>query len=81
YPLISIIETDISQQQPKPIKPNNFTFIKATVLKRIPFNCNTFDYIFQHHLFGAYTNRIGPQTLNALVRVLKPGGLIEVYQL
>ncbi|CAG8543971.1 14921_t:CDS:2 [Gigaspora margarita] len=80
YPLIQIIGIDISQQPPTYIKPDNFTFVKANVLEEIPFEENTFDYVFQRNLFGAFTEQNWPDVIDELVRVLKPGGFIELSE-
>ncbi|CAG8649429.1 16779_t:CDS:2, partial [Dentiscutata erythropus] len=80
YPLINIIGIDISQQQATQIKPKNFTFVKANVLDGIPFKDNTFDYIFQRNLMRAYTEQDWPRVVNELVRVLKPGGYLELME-
>ncbi|RIB09634.1 S-adenosyl-L-methionine-dependent methyltransferase [Gigaspora rosea] len=80
YPLIKIIGIDISQQPPTYIKPDNFTFIKANVLEELPFEESTFDYVFQRNLFGAFTEQNWPDVIDELVRVLKPGGFIELSE-
>ncbi|KAF0504391.1 S-adenosyl-L-methionine-dependent methyltransferase [Gigaspora margarita] len=80
YPMVDIIGIDISQQPPTHIKPDNFTFIKANALKGLPFKDNTFDYVFQRNLLGAFTEQNWSQVINELVRVLKPGGFIELME-
>ncbi|CAG8601828.1 17047_t:CDS:2 [Gigaspora rosea] len=80
YPLVNIIGIDISRQQATQIKPKNFTFFKANVLEGIPFNDNTFDYIFQRNLMRAYTEQDWPHVVNELVRILKPGGYLELME-
>ncbi|KAF0381982.1 S-adenosyl-L-methionine-dependent methyltransferase [Gigaspora margarita] len=80
YPLVNIIGIDISRQQATHIKPKNFTFFKANVLEGIPFNDNTFDYIFQRNLMRAYTEQDWPHVVNELVRILKPGGYLELME-
>ncbi|KAF0513463.1 S-adenosyl-L-methionine-dependent methyltransferase [Gigaspora margarita] len=52
YPLIKIYGLDISSNQAVSIKPKNFTFVKANVLEGLPFDNDTFDYVFQRHLLG-----------------------------
>ncbi|RIB28945.1 S-adenosyl-L-methionine-dependent methyltransferase [Gigaspora rosea] len=78
YPLINVFGLDISPNQAVTIKPKNFTFIKANVLEGIPFEDDTFDYVFQRYLLGGYTKEKWPDAINEIVRVLKPGGFLEV---
>ncbi|CAG8777769.1 1343_t:CDS:2, partial [Gigaspora rosea] len=80
YPLINVFGLDISPNQAVTIKPKNFTFIKANVLEGIPFEDDTFDYVFQRYLLGGYTKEKWPDAINEIVRVLKPGGFLEVME-
>ncbi|CAG8778867.1 17236_t:CDS:2, partial [Cetraspora pellucida] len=80
YPNANIVGLDITVQQPTQIKPSNFTFIKANVLDGLPFDDNTFDYVFQRYMFGGYPKEKWPFIINELVRVLKPGGYVELLE-
>ncbi|CAG8668632.1 9571_t:CDS:2, partial [Gigaspora rosea] len=80
YPLISVVGIDISPYQPTLIKPENFTFIKANVQERIPFEDNTFDFVFQRYLIGGHPKEKWPIVINEMVRVLKPGGYLELCE-
>ncbi|KAF0520751.1 S-adenosyl-L-methionine-dependent methyltransferase [Gigaspora margarita] len=80
YPLINVFGLDISPNQAVTIKPKNFTFIKANVLEGIPFEDDTFDYVFQRYLLGGYTKEKWPDAINEIVRVLKPGGFLEIME-
>ncbi|RIB23339.1 S-adenosyl-L-methionine-dependent methyltransferase [Gigaspora rosea] len=80
YPSVNIIGIDISEQPPAQIKPNNFNFVKANVLEGIPFENNTFDYVFQRNLMGAFSEQNWIDVINELVRILKPGGFIELME-
>ncbi|CAG8751915.1 19198_t:CDS:2, partial [Gigaspora margarita] len=71
YPTINVIGLDISQQLTKTM-PKNFTFVQANVLKGIPFENNTFDFVFQRFMAGGYTKENWPYVMNEIVRVLKP---------
>ncbi|CAG8828023.1 8367_t:CDS:2, partial [Cetraspora pellucida] len=77
YPLTEVVGIDISPYQPTHIKPKNFTFIKANVLEGLPFEDNTFDFVFQRYLIASYPKDKWPYIVNELVRVLKPGGFLE----
>ncbi|RIB06256.1 S-adenosyl-L-methionine-dependent methyltransferase [Gigaspora rosea] len=80
YPNVEVIGLDISSHQPEYIKPKNFSFVKANVFEGIPFEDNTFDFVFQRFLVFGYPEDKWPNVINELVRVLKPGGFIELCE-
>ncbi|CAG8707395.1 1559_t:CDS:2, partial [Cetraspora pellucida] len=80
YPLAKIIGLDISSHQPTTIKPKNFVFVKANAEERLPFDDNTFDFVFQRYLTFGLTRERWPHVVNELVRVLKPGGFLELCE-
>ncbi|CAG8746145.1 7506_t:CDS:2, partial [Dentiscutata erythropus] len=80
YPLAEVIGIDISPNQPTQIKPNNFEFIKANVQERLPFDDDTFDFVFQRLLILGHTSEKWPKVIDELVRVLKPGGFLELCE-
>ncbi|CAG8772121.1 7367_t:CDS:2, partial [Gigaspora margarita] len=80
YPNVEVIGLDISSHQPEYIKPKNFSFVKANVFEGIPFEDNTFDFVFQRFLVFGYPEDKWPHVINELVRVLKPGGFIELCE-
>ncbi|KAF0511297.1 S-adenosyl-L-methionine-dependent methyltransferase [Gigaspora margarita] len=80
YPSIEVVGLDISSHQPTYIKPKNFSFIKANVLEGIPFEDNTFDFVFQRYLVFGYPKEKWPFIMNEIVRVLKPGGFLELCE-
>ncbi|CAG8675276.1 10634_t:CDS:2, partial [Dentiscutata heterogama] len=80
YPLVEFVGLDISPLQSTQIKPKNFTFIKANVIEGIPFEDNYFDFVFQRFLVCGYNKEKWPFAINELVRVLKPGGFLELCE-
>ncbi|CAG8508438.1 4971_t:CDS:2, partial [Dentiscutata heterogama] len=80
YPLVKVIGLDISPHQPTQIKPKNFEFVKANAQERLPFGDNTFDFVFQRFLVAGYAKEKWPYVINEIVRVLKPGGFLELYE-
>ncbi|CAG8547593.1 24942_t:CDS:2 [Gigaspora rosea] len=80
YPSTNIVGLDISPHQPTHIKPKNFSFVKANVLEGLPFDDNTFDFVFQRYLVSGYPKEKWPYVMNELVRVLKPGGFLELCE-
>ncbi|CAG8461728.1 10265_t:CDS:2 [Diversispora eburnea] len=77
YPNTQITGVDISPVQPTEIKLQNVNFVKANLLNGLPFENDTFDYIFQRFLFSAIPKDSWPDVMNELTRVLKPGGYLE----
>ncbi|CAG8845284.1 5950_t:CDS:2, partial [Racocetra persica] len=80
YPSTKVVGVDISPYQPTTIKPKNFEFVMANVEERLPFDDNTFDFVFQRYLVFGLSKEKWPQVINELVRVLKPGGLLELCE-
>ncbi|KAI9276873.1 S-adenosyl-L-methionine-dependent methyltransferase [Phascolomyces articulosus] len=61
-------------------KYNNCKFICADVLKTLPFPDNHFDYIHQQLIVFGVQAHSWPNLLRELLRVLKPGGWIELNE-
>ncbi|CAG8577043.1 13657_t:CDS:2, partial [Gigaspora rosea] len=80
YPSTNIVGLDISSLQPTKIKPKNFTFVKANILEGLPFDDNTFDFVFQRYLVSGYPKEKWPYVINEFVRVLKPDGFLELCE-
>ncbi len=68
---------DFAPIQPKET-PQNVHFVQANALDGLPFKDNTFDYVFQRFLVVAYPKDKWSFMISELVRVLKPGGYLEV---
>ena len=81
YPNSKVTGLDISPIQPSGIKPENFTFIQANLFDGLPFKDNTFDFVFQRFMAGCIAKEQWPSVMNDLIRVLKPGGYLEVKNL
>ncbi|CAG8788352.1 14774_t:CDS:2, partial [Racocetra persica] len=80
YPKAKFIGVDISPVQPDLDKPANVEFMEGNVLESLPFDDNTFDYVFQRLLTSAFPANKWPSVINKLVRVLKPGGYLELME-
>jgi len=78
YPGAEFIGIDISPIQPLHVKPDNFNFLRVNILDGLPFEDDTFDFVFQRLLVASITADKWPFVVNELTRVLKPGGYLEV---
>ncbi|KAI8812732.1 S-adenosyl-L-methionine-dependent methyltransferase [Cladochytrium replicatum] len=56
------------------------TLIRANVLERLPYPDNTFDYVHQQALIAGIPSNLWPQVIAELVRVLKPGGYLDLCE-
>ncbi|CAG8713511.1 5536_t:CDS:2, partial [Acaulospora morrowiae] len=71
---------DINSVFPK-IKPKNVEFVQCDILKGLPFDDNTFDYVFLRFLI-IHLTEVEWETIliRELCRVCKPGGWIELME-
>ncbi|RHZ83329.1 hypothetical protein Glove_97g96 [Diversispora epigaea] len=81
YPNTQFTGLDISPIQPSEIKPKKVNFVIANVLDKLPFENDTFDYIFQRFLVSVIPKDSWPDVINELTRVLKPGGYLELVEI
>ncbi|KAJ3130267.1 hypothetical protein HK098_004314 [Nowakowskiella sp. JEL0407] len=81
FPLSQIWGVDVasSMMQNAERLPNMRLYV-GNVLERLPFENNTFDGIFQRHMKGAIPKNKWDQVILELIRVLKPGGYLELCE-
>ncbi|CAG8666510.1 24601_t:CDS:2 [Cetraspora pellucida] len=77
---VGFIGIDISPMFPTGIKPSNLTFHTANVLKGLPFPDNHFDFVYMRFLIIAFTEEEWNTVIDELIRVVKPGGWIELME-
>ncbi|GAA5806419.1 hypothetical protein HPULCUR_011953 [Helicostylum pulchrum] len=80
YPQSTFHGVDASCVFPEDIKPANVEFVIGNIAKHIPYPDNTFDYIHQRLLFLGLTHDDWENTLKELLRILKPGGYLELAE-
>ncbi|CAG8460754.1 8987_t:CDS:2 [Dentiscutata erythropus] len=80
FPEAHFAGVDFAPIQPNENNPENVTFIQANALEGLPFEDNTFDYVFQRFLIIGYPKDKWAFIINELVRVLKPGGYLEMME-
>jgi SAM-dependent methyltransferase len=60
--------------------PANYRFVRGNLLQGLPFGSDHFDYVHQRFLASGVPVRDWARTMRELVRVTRPGGLIEVVE-
>ncbi|CAG8587405.1 18475_t:CDS:2 [Dentiscutata erythropus] len=70
----------LEQEDTKVLDVGNTEIIKGNVLERLPFDDNTFDYVFQRTLYVGIPENKWPSVINELIRVLKPDGYLELLE-
>ncbi|KAI9254350.1 S-adenosyl-L-methionine-dependent methyltransferase [Helicostylum pulchrum] len=78
YPNSKFRGVDVSNFFPLKSKPDNCEFVIGNITETLPYKDNTFDYIHQRMLLLGLTNSSWDKCLKELLRVLKPGGYIEI---
>ncbi|KAG2197520.1 hypothetical protein INT47_007129 [Mucor saturninus] len=77
YPKSTVIGVDITPIYPKEIKPTNCAFYQCNILNPLPFEDNTFDYVFMRFMGQGVESDKWSNILAELIRILKPNGWIE----
>lgn len=61
-------------------RPKNVLFMQRDVLKGIPFSSALFDYTHMRFLIAALPQNKYQDVVNAMVRVVRPGGWVEIAE-
>ncbi|KAI8971910.1 S-adenosyl-L-methionine-dependent methyltransferase, partial [Mycotypha africana] len=77
YPKSIIIGVDIALKYSKENKPDNCLFYECNLLKQLPFEDCTFEYIFIRFMGQAIESSQWTNILSEAARILKPYGWIE----
>jgi SAM-dependent methyltransferase len=82
FPEANVIGLDIFEapEDNISIKPINYQFVMADALKGLPFSPFQFDFVHQRSLGYAIPCTGWPQVVNELVRVTRPGGMVELVE-
>nr|CAG8459732.1 13401_t:CDS:2 [Entrophospora candida] len=65
---------------PTEIKPNHVEFKLVDVLEGLPFEDNTFDFVYMEHMKFHLREDDYLDLLNEIIRVVKPGGWMEILE-
>jgi ubiquinone/menaquinone biosynthesis C-methylase UbiE len=80
YPNSKFTGIDVSAAWPTEIRPHNCDFVVGNIVDELPFEENSFDYIYMRLVAMGVPNEVYPTVLSQLHRVLKPGGWLEVVE-
>ncbi|CAG8561962.1 8129_t:CDS:2 [Paraglomus occultum] len=81
YPNSHFIGIDIAPVVLAEEKPSNVEFIEYNVLDGLPFNNNSFDYVFSRTVLSVFTSTQWTElAIPEYVRVTKPGGWVELAE-
>ncbi|CAG8561950.1 8128_t:CDS:2 [Paraglomus occultum] len=81
YPNSYFIGVDIAPVVLADEKPSNLEFVEYNVLDGLPFNSNTFDYVFARATLAVYTRAQWTElAIPEYARVTKPGGWVELME-
>jgi ubiquinone/menaquinone biosynthesis C-methylase UbiE len=80
YPNSKFTGFDISSTWPNDIRPHNCNFVVGNLVHELPFEENSFDFIYMRVVGMGIPNEVYPTVLSHLSKVLKPGGWIELVE-
>ncbi|PKK75894.1 S-adenosyl-L-methionine-dependent methyltransferase [Rhizophagus irregularis] len=83
YPVAKFIGLDLlTPLLPKDFSQNNLQFVQSDILKGLPFEDGSIDFVHMRCLTAAFTERQWEEVvIKELVRVCKPGGWIELLEI
>ncbi|CAG8552550.1 21542_t:CDS:2 [Cetraspora pellucida] len=74
------VGVDIAPLYPSEIHPTNVKFRQANVLSGLPFEDETFDFVYMRFMTFAFTINDWERALKEISRVTKKGGYIELME-
>jgi SAM-dependent methyltransferase len=78
FPEAMVIGLDLEPSKPE--RPANYRFVKADLLKGLPFPDDSFDFVHQRLLQSGVPLKLWSDVMTDLVRVACPGGWIELVE-
>ncbi|KAI9255483.1 S-adenosyl-L-methionine-dependent methyltransferase [Sporodiniella umbellata] len=80
YPAGTYHGCDIVDAASENAASNNFTFTEGDVTEKLPYEDNTFDFVHMRLVICGILENEWPKALQELIRVTKPGGLIQCVE-
>ncbi|ORE02889.1 S-adenosyl-L-methionine-dependent methyltransferase [Rhizopus microsporus var. microsporus] len=81
YPNCTYHGCDISDTRYKKVNIEKFIFTCGNVVKGLPYEDNTFDFVHMRLLVLALREEEWPTAISELIRVTKPGGMIQLLEM
>ncbi|CEJ01055.1 hypothetical protein RMCBS344292_15094 [Rhizopus microsporus] len=81
YPNCAYHGCDIVNILYKNVDVKQFTFSKGNVIKGLPYEDNTFDFVHMRFLVLALREDEWPMAIKELIRVTKPGGMVQISEI
>ena len=78
FPASLVIGLDLEPSKPE--RPANYRFVRADALAGLPFADDRFDFVHQRFMTPALPLKYWPALVGEMVRVTRPGGLIELVE-
>ncbi|CEI88609.1 hypothetical protein RMCBS344292_02992 [Rhizopus microsporus] len=78
YPNCTYYGCDIADTRDKSMDVNQYTFSKGNVANKLPYEDNAFDFVHMRFLVLALREDEWPAAIKELIRVTKPGGMIQL---
>lgn len=80
YPLCQVVGVDVEPPERLPTVPANVDYVYGDVLKGLPLPENSFDLVHQRLLILAVPASAWPQVLRELLRLVRPGGWLQLTE-
>jgi ubiquinone/menaquinone biosynthesis C-methylase UbiE len=74
------VDAEARKKQQPDIRPDNYAFVTANILERLPFPGMSFDFTHQRLLIGAIPAVRWAEVVGEMVRVTRPGGWVELVE-
>ncbi|KAG1226582.1 hypothetical protein G6F67_008918 [Rhizopus microsporus] len=81
YPNCTYHGCDIVNILYKNVDVEQFTFSKGNVIKGLPYEDNTFDFVHMRFFVLALREDEWPMAIKELIRVTKPGGMVQISEI
>ncbi|RCH87832.1 hypothetical protein CU097_003627 [Rhizopus azygosporus] len=81
YPKCTYHGCDISDIRYKKVNVEKFIFTYGNVVKGLPYEDNSFDFVHMRLLILALREEEWPAAISELIRVTKPGGMIQLLEM
>jgi len=79
FPTSLVVGFDIEPSKAE--RPTNYRYVKGNVLDGLPFADGTFDFVHQRLMQAAIPLTRWPEAVGRLLRVTRPGGLVELMEI